>query len=170
MPSRTNARDIAKLQIARGAVGICCQKTDEALAFIDAGIEDVLLTNEVVAPAKLARLAAAARDATVGLLVDCAEGAVLASAAATRAGTSLDLYVEVDVGAGRCGVAPEDAGDLASHVIASRTSASQVCTATTAPRSTCARLKIDARRSPLPGRTSSGRWPRWRRSTSAAAS
>jgi D-serine deaminase-like pyridoxal phosphate-dependent protein len=108
--------DIAKLQIARGAVGICCQKTDEALAFIEAGIRDVLLTNEVVAPAKLARLAAAARDARVGLLVDCAEGAVLASAAATRAGTSLDLYVEVDVGAGRCGVAPEDAGDLASHV------------------------------------------------------
>jgi D-serine deaminase-like pyridoxal phosphate-dependent protein len=112
--------DIAKLQILRGAVGICCQKTDEALAFIDAGIEDVLLTNEVVAPSKLDRLAVAARKATVGLLVDCAEGAELASAAATRAGSSLDLYVEVDVGAGRCGVAPEAAGDLAAHVARQR--------------------------------------------------
>jgi len=108
--------DIAKLQIARGAVGICCQKTDEALAFIDAGIADVLLTNEVIAPAKLDRLAAAARGATVGLLVDAAEGVELANAAAARAGSSLDLYVEVDVGAGRCGVAPELAGELALHV------------------------------------------------------
>lgn len=108
--------EIAKQQIGRGAVGICCQKTDEALAFIEEGVEDVLLTNEVVAPAKLDRLAVAARNATVGLLVDCAQGAELASAAAIRAGSSLDLYVEVDVGAGRCGVAPELAGGLALHV------------------------------------------------------
>ncbi|HWD17247.1 MAG TPA: alanine racemase, partial [Casimicrobiaceae bacterium] len=61
---------IAKLQIARGAVGICCQKTDEAVALVDAGIGDVLVTNEVVAPAKLARLAALAQHAHVGVLVD----------------------------------------------------------------------------------------------------
>src|SRR5512139_127261 len=59
---------IAKAQVARGAVGICCQKTDEALAFVDAGIGDVLVTNEVVAATKLARLAAAARRARIGLL------------------------------------------------------------------------------------------------------
>ena len=41
---------IARAQLARGAIGICCQKTDEAAAFIDAGIPDVLVTNEVVAP------------------------------------------------------------------------------------------------------------------------
>ena len=105
--------DIAKLQIQRGAVGVCCQKTDEALAFIDAGIADVLLTNEVVSTSKLDRLAAAARRAMVGLLVDCAEGVERASAAAVRGGSTLDLYVEVDVGAGRCGVQPEAAGDLA---------------------------------------------------------
>jgi D-threonine aldolase len=37
--------DIAKLQVARGAVGVCCQKTDEAAAFVNAGIADVLVTN-----------------------------------------------------------------------------------------------------------------------------
>ena len=105
--------DLAKLQMRRGAVGICCQKTDEALAFIDAGIEDVLLTNEVIAVPKLDRLAAAALRATVGLIADSAPGVELASAAAARAGSTLDLYVEVDVGAGRCGVQPGAAGDLA---------------------------------------------------------
>jgi D-serine deaminase-like pyridoxal phosphate-dependent protein len=107
---------IAQAQVARGAVGICCQKTDEALAFVDAGIADVLLTNEVLAPAKLNRLAAAAGRARIGLLVDSEAGAQAASAAASRAGTTLDLYVEVDVGAGRCGVAPERAGLLAAVV------------------------------------------------------
>ena len=47
--------DIARLQMARGAVGVCCQKTDEAAAFVAAGIPDVLVTNEVVAPTKIAR-------------------------------------------------------------------------------------------------------------------
>ncbi|HEX4882778.1 MAG TPA: DSD1 family PLP-dependent enzyme [Casimicrobiaceae bacterium] len=107
---------IAHAQLARGAVGICCQKTDEALAFVEAGVRDVLLTNEVVHPAKLARLAKAARDARVGLLVDCEAGAREASAAASAAGTTLDAYVEVDVGAGRCGVAPGEAAPLAALV------------------------------------------------------
>jgi D-serine deaminase-like pyridoxal phosphate-dependent protein len=107
---------IAQAQVARGAVGICCQKIDEALAFVDAGVADVLVTNEVVAPAKLARLAHAARRARIGLLVDSEHGARAASAAASRAGVTLDLYVEVDVGAHRCGVTPDAAGTLAALV------------------------------------------------------
>ncbi|MEO6565126.1 MAG: DSD1 family PLP-dependent enzyme [Casimicrobiaceae bacterium] len=96
--------DIAKAQIARGAIGICCQKVDEAAAFVAAGIANVLVTNEVVTPAKILRLAALARSATVGVLVD--NGAVLEdlSAAAVMAGGTLHIYVEVDVGAHRCGV------------------------------------------------------------------
>jgi len=53
--------DIAKAQVARGAVGICCQKVDEAAAFVAAGIADILVTNEIVAPSKIARLAALVR-------------------------------------------------------------------------------------------------------------
>jgi D-serine deaminase-like pyridoxal phosphate-dependent protein len=109
---------IAQAQIARGAVGICCQKTDEALAFVAAGIRDVLLTNEVVEARKLARLAAAAREARLGLLFDNVAAAQAAGAAAAAAGTMLDAYVEIDVGAGRCGVAPDRAGELAAAIAA----------------------------------------------------
>ena len=97
---------IARAQLARGAVGICCQKTDEAAAFVDAGIGDILVTNEVVAPAKVARLAELAGRATVGVLVDAPAGIAALSHAASRARSTLDVYVEIDVGAHRCGVAP----------------------------------------------------------------
>ncbi|MFO1281404.1 MAG: DSD1 family PLP-dependent enzyme [Burkholderiales bacterium] len=97
---------IAHAQIARGAVGVCCQKVDEAAAFVEAGIGDVLVTNEVVAPSKLARLASLAREARIGVLVDDVRAIPELSRAATRAGVTIDAYVEVDVGAGRCGVSP----------------------------------------------------------------
>lgn len=109
--------EIARLQLARGAVGICCQKTDEALVFLEAGFGDVVVTNEVIATAKLDRLAKAAATARVGLLVDSEAGVTHASDAAMRAGTLLDLYVEVDLGAGRCGVLPDDAGSLAALAV-----------------------------------------------------
>ena len=98
--------DIAKAQVARGAVGICCQKVDEAAVFVAAGIANVLVTNEVVTPAKIARLAALAQSATVGVLVDNAQVIPDLSAAAVMAGGTLHAYVEIDVGAHRCGVAP----------------------------------------------------------------
>src|SRR6185503_18479923 len=108
---------IAAMQIARGAVGVCCQKTDEAAAFVDAGVGDVLVTNEVIVPAKLARLAALARRARVGVLCDDARAVQTIGDAATAAGAVLDLYVEVDVGGHRCGVTPGAAvGELAQRI------------------------------------------------------
>ncbi|HYQ98845.1 MAG TPA: DSD1 family PLP-dependent enzyme [Casimicrobiaceae bacterium] len=100
---------IAELQIDRGAAGICCQKVGEAEAFVAAGIRDVLVTNEIVGAGKLARLAALARDATIGVLVDDAAAIGHLGAAAKAAGVTLDVLVEIDVGAHRCGVAPGDA-------------------------------------------------------------
>ena len=97
---------IAKAQLARGAVGICCQKTDEAAALAAAGVHDIVVTNEVVAPAKIARLAALARTTAIGVLVDAVPAVAALSEAASRAGAAIDVYVEVDVGARRCGVAP----------------------------------------------------------------
>src|SRR5258708_25687352 len=72
--------DIAKQQIAHGAVGICCQKVDEAAAFVEAGIRDVLVTNGIVAPAKLARLPGPARAAAIAVAAD--EHATVAAIAA----------------------------------------------------------------------------------------
>jgi D-serine deaminase-like pyridoxal phosphate-dependent protein len=108
---------IARAQIAQGAVGICCQKTDEAAAFVEAGIHDVLVTNEVVDAVKVARLVDLARTATIGVLVDALAAVGTLSTAASRAGVQIDVYVEIDVGAHRCGVAPGPAAlDLASAV------------------------------------------------------
>jgi D-serine deaminase-like pyridoxal phosphate-dependent protein len=113
--------DIAKLQVARGAVGVCCQKVDEAAAFVEEGIADVLVTNEIVAPSKLARLAGLARHARIGVLVDDARAIAPLGEAARHAGTTIDAYVEVDVGAGRCGVPPgEPAAKLALAIVGER--------------------------------------------------
>jgi len=98
--------EIAKRQIALGAIGACCQKVSEAEAMVEGGIGDVLVTNEVVGEAKLDRLAQLARRAKLGVCVDDAANVKALSAAAGRAGAELDVYVEIDVGMGRCGVAP----------------------------------------------------------------
>jgi D-serine deaminase-like pyridoxal phosphate-dependent protein len=98
--------DIAARQIAAGAVGICCQKVGEAEAFVAAGVTDVLITNEIVGASKLARLAALARNATVGVLVDDRDNVERLAAAMREGGASIDVLVEVDVGAHRCGVFP----------------------------------------------------------------
>src|SRR5450830_154287 len=62
--------EIARRQIALGAVGVCCQKVSEAAVFVDAGIDDVLLTNQLVGTTKLLHLAELARRARMGVLVD----------------------------------------------------------------------------------------------------
>jgi D-serine deaminase-like pyridoxal phosphate-dependent protein len=105
--------EIARLQVAAGAVGVCVQKTSEAEALAAAGIADIFVSNEVVAPAKLARLAAlaralAARGGRLAVAVDGAEGVARLGDAARSAGAEIDALVEIDVGQGRCGVPPAD--------------------------------------------------------------
>jgi D-serine deaminase-like pyridoxal phosphate-dependent protein len=112
--------EIARRQVALGAVGICCQKVSEAAVFVAAGISDVLVTNEVVGAAKLQRLMALARRARIGVLVDDALQVRALADAARAAQAELDVYVEVDVGAGRCGVPPgAPAVELARQIVAS---------------------------------------------------
>lgn len=97
---------LALEQVRLGAVGACCQKVSEAEAMVDGGIEDVFITNEIVGHAKLARLAALARRARIGVCVDDAGNVADLDAAARAAGVTLDVYIEIDVGAKRCGVVP----------------------------------------------------------------
>jgi D-serine deaminase-like pyridoxal phosphate-dependent protein len=109
--------EIARRQIKAGAVGICCQKVSEAEAFVDGGIRDVLITNEIVGPAKVRRLAQLAQRARVGVCVDDARNVTELSRAANAAGVVLDVLVEINVGGNRCGVAPgDDAVQLALAV------------------------------------------------------
>jgi 3-hydroxy-D-aspartate aldolase len=98
--------DVAKVQMALGgAVGVCCQKVSEAEVFVRGGIMDVLVSNQVRDPAKIDRLARlpllGAR--TIVCVDDLANVADL-SAAAVRHGTTIECLVEIDCGAGRCGV------------------------------------------------------------------
>lgn len=97
---------IAQMQVARGAVGVCCQKVSEAEAMVAAGIGDIYLSNQVLAAPKLARLANLARRARVALSVDSPEGIDAAAAAAQAAGSRLNVLVEIDLGEARAGVRP----------------------------------------------------------------
>jgi 3-hydroxy-D-aspartate aldolase len=97
---------IALEQIARGAVGVCCQKVGEAEALVAGGVPDVLVSNQVVGAGKIARLAALAGQARIAVCVDDARNVADLSAAAMAAGVTLRVLVEIEVGMGRCGVAP----------------------------------------------------------------
>jgi D-serine deaminase-like pyridoxal phosphate-dependent protein len=110
--------DVAHAQIEHGAVGICCQKVGEAEAFVAAGIRDVLVTNEIVGAQKQARLAALAKKATIGVLADDAAVVRHLGAAARAAGASIDVLVEIDVGAHRCGIAPGAPAVALAEVVA----------------------------------------------------
>ena len=96
--------EIARRQVAAGAVGVCCQTLGEAEAMAEAGIADILVTNEIADAGKAARLAAVAAAATVSVCADHAEQVALLASAATARGVTLGVLVEVDVGGGRCGV------------------------------------------------------------------
>jgi len=108
---------IARLQIAAGAVGVCVQKTSEAEALADAGIADIYISNEVVDPAKLARVAALARRVRLAIAVDSVVGVERLAAAAAAAGSRIEVLVEIDVGHGRCGAPAASAGQLAQRVV-----------------------------------------------------
>ena len=108
---------VARHQVERGAVGVCCQTLGEAEAMVDGGIADVLITNQVATPGKIRRLVALARHADVKACVDDPANALDLAAAASAAGVVLPLLVEVDIGQGRCGVRPgEEALRLARLV------------------------------------------------------
>ena len=109
--------ELAKLQMAAGAVGVCVQKTSEAEALVAGGVHNVFISNEVIAPAKLARVAAltwvlARVGGTLAICVDSIEGIKRLAASMDEgrlsSGTmsSIDVFIELDVGHNRCGVEP----------------------------------------------------------------
>jgi len=113
--------EIALRQIQAGAVGVCCQKVSEAEAMVDGGVADVFVSNEIVGRRKLLRLAALAKRARVSVCVDNAANVADLDAAAGEAGARLDVLIELNVGANRCGVEPGAAAlALAQAVSAAR--------------------------------------------------
>jgi D-serine deaminase-like pyridoxal phosphate-dependent protein len=96
---------IARWQIERGAIGVCCAKIGEAEVFADAGFDDIRLPYPVN-PSNAPRLMALMERATISIIVDHLEVAAGWSQAMHRAARRLDVLVKVDVGFHRCGIDP----------------------------------------------------------------
>lgn len=111
---------MARYQLDAGnCSGMTCAKLSEAEKLVEGGIQDVLIANQVVGPAKANRLAVLNRAATVRCAVDAPHQVVEIGAAAHETGTTVPVLVEVDVGMNRCGVPPgEPALELARLVTA----------------------------------------------------
>ena len=103
--------DVLKLQEELGgAIGVCCQKVSEAEVFVRGGIKDVLVSNQVRDPQKIDRLARLPKlGSRIIVCVDDVANVADLSAAAQKHGTTLECFVEIDCGAGRCGVKTSDA-------------------------------------------------------------
>lgn len=98
--------DVLKLQEKLGgAIGVCCQKVSEAEVFVRGGIKDVLVSNQIRDLAKIDRLARLPRlGSRIIVCVDDVANVADLSAAAVKHGTIIECFVEIDCGAGRCGV------------------------------------------------------------------
>ena len=94
--------EIARRQIAAGAVGVCCAKLGEAEALSAQGVTGILITSPVVGPAAVARLAALAERAP-GLMATVDHPDALEALIAS--GAALTLLVDIDPGIHRTGVA-----------------------------------------------------------------
>lgn len=104
---------LGRIQVDRGASGLCVAKLGEAEGFIQAGINRVLVAYPLVGADKAARAVQLARRADLTLAADSLEGARSLSAAFAAEGRVVDILLLIDTGLGRCGVAPEQAPRLA---------------------------------------------------------
>ena len=108
--------EIGRMQLDAGAIGLTAGNLSEAEIFADAGCGDVFLAYPLWAAGskgeRLRRLAQATR-LTIG-----ADSAAAIDRLATAMGELtglLGVVIEIDCGAQRSGVRPEDAGALAAH-------------------------------------------------------
>ena len=112
---------LAQRLIAAGASGVTCSSVAEAETMVGAGIDDVLISSQVIGPDHLRRLALLNRSANVISAIDALAHIALLAAAAGDADVVLPVVIEVDIGLGRAGVAPgPPAALLAREVLANR--------------------------------------------------
>ena len=110
--------EIAKRQIAAGALGVCCAKLGEAEALADGGIDSILITSPVVSDGGIARLVALnVRMNELMAVCDNKEVAARLAAAAHASGKDLKVLVDIDPGLGRTGIAAVDAPALVEFVV-----------------------------------------------------
>ncbi len=95
---------IGRLQMEYGSIGLCCATVSEAEAMVQGGLDHIFVASEVVTREKILRLVSLARYADVMVAVDDGGNVECLSRAASDAGVSLGVLVDVDIGMGRCGV------------------------------------------------------------------
>lgn len=98
--------EVARRQIAAGAIGVTVAKVSEAEIYADAGIRDILIANLVVGPQKLARLAALCRKADPIVCCDQFAQAEALSDVCRREGVTCRVLIELNIGLNRVGVRP----------------------------------------------------------------
>src|SRR5262245_20633579 len=98
--------EIVKKALAAGAFGITCAKLGEAEVMATAGIQNILIANQIVAPSKMARLLTLLDKAKPIVAVDSVTNVEALSEAMWREGRNLPVVIEVDIGMKRAGVAP----------------------------------------------------------------
>jgi D-serine deaminase-like pyridoxal phosphate-dependent protein len=102
--------EIAKLQVAAGAAGVCCAKMGEAEALAPGGVANILITSPVVTPQTIERLVALnGKIADLRVVADNPDNVDALGAAASAAGKVLNVVVDIDPGIRRTGVASSDA-------------------------------------------------------------
>jgi D-serine deaminase-like pyridoxal phosphate-dependent protein len=111
-----NCPEIAKLQIEMGAKGVCVQDIQHAETMLETGITDIFIANELVEPNKITRLVALQEKAAVKVAVDNLVNAEQIAKTATLHERSVPVIVDVDIGAGRCGVPLNAAPKLAERI------------------------------------------------------
>jgi D-serine deaminase-like pyridoxal phosphate-dependent protein len=109
--------EIARRQLAAGAIGITVAKLDEVEALMQDGVDaPILLAFQIVAAPKLERALRLAARGRLTLAVDSTAGAELLARSAEAVGVGLDVWIEIDSGLDRCGVRPADAPALARAI------------------------------------------------------
>lgn len=102
---------IAKLQVERGAVGICCAKLSEAEEMSHGGLENILVTSPVVTDEGIRRAISLSRTTKELILtVDNKSVAKRTNAMAKTAQTVLNVIMDIDPGMHRTGIPLGDEG------------------------------------------------------------
>jgi D-serine deaminase-like pyridoxal phosphate-dependent protein len=97
--------ELAKRQLGGAATGVTCATVGEAEVMVAAGIDGVLIANEVVDAAKLVRIVELAHNATVAIAADDPAPVEAISQLAARHGVTIGVLIDVDILLHRCGVA-----------------------------------------------------------------
>src|SRR5258705_4855252 len=108
---------LAKMQAAAGAKGITCQKLGEAEVMVEGGLDDILISYNLLGAEKMGRLGQLLKRATITVAADNPTVIEGLPQAAEIAGRALGVVIECDTGRKRAGVeTAQEAVELAKPI------------------------------------------------------